>query len=289
MTNLDQAQVHVLDKRKTRLGFERAAHSYDEAALLQREVGLELLERLDWIKLNPQRVLDLGCGTGMMAEALLKRYPKAEIIGVDIAFNMVLQTIKRRHWWRKPLGVCADVQALPFANQSCDMLISNVMLQWCNDLVPVFKECARVLRPEGLITFATFGPDTLKELRASWAKVDGYPHVSRFLDMHDVGDALLAAGFRDPVVDREDKILTYAEVKGLLQDLKAIGANNATQGRATGLMGKQRLQALYQAYEGFRRADGKLPATYEVIFGHAWAPKLTPSAQPERYIPIKVL
>lgn len=287
MTNLDQAQI--LDKRKTRLGFERAAHSYDEAALLQREVGLELLERLDWIKLTPQRVLDLGCGTGMIAEALLKRYPKAEIIGLDIAFNMVLQTIKRRHWWRKPLGVCADVQALPFANQSCDMLISNVMLQWCNDLVPVFKECVRVLRPEGLITFATFGPDTLKELRASWAKVDGYPHVSRFLDMHDVGDALLAAGFRDPVVDREDKILTYAEVKGLLQDLKAIGANNATQGRSTGLMGKQRLQALYQAYESFRRTDGKLPATYEVIFGHAWAPKLTPSAQPERYIPIKVL
>lgn len=102
MTN--QAQAHVLDKRKTRLGFERAAHSYDKAALLQREVGLELLERLDWIKLTPQRVLDLGCGTGMMAEALLKRYPKAEIIGVDIAFNMVLQTIKRRHWWRKPLG-----------------------------------------------------------------------------------------------------------------------------------------------------------------------------------------
>jgi malonyl-CoA O-methyltransferase len=183
--------------------------------------------------------------------------------------------------------VCADVQALPFASQSCDLLISNVMLQWCNDLVPVFKECVRVLRPNGLLTFATFGSDTLKELRASWSQVDGYPHVSRFLDMHDIGDALLAAGFRDPVVDREDKVLLYDQVKDLLKDLKAIGANNATQGRAQGLMGKQRLQALYQAYEEFRGVDGQLPATYEVIFGHAWAPTLSPSTLPERYIPIQ--
>ncbi|MEN9435022.1 MAG: malonyl-ACP O-methyltransferase BioC [Pseudomonadota bacterium] len=286
MSSLD-SNPHLLDKRKTRSGFERAAHTYDEAAVLQREVGNELLERLDWVKLAPNRVLDLGCGTGMVSEALLKRYPKAEVIGVDIAFSMVQQTLKRRHWLRKPLGVCADVQALPFASQSCDLLISNVMLQWCNDLVPVFKECVRVLRPNGLLTFATFGSDTLKELRASWSQVDGYPHVSRFLDMHDIGDALLAAGFRDPVVDREDKVLLYDQVKDLLKDLKAIGANNATQGRAQGLMGKQRLQALYQAYEEFRGVDGQLPATYEVIFGHAWAPTLSPSTLPERYIPIQ--
>jgi malonyl-CoA O-methyltransferase len=286
MSSLD-SNPHLLDKRKTRSGFERAAHTYDEAAVLQREVGNELLERLDWVKLAPNRVLDLGCGTGMVSEALLKRYPKAEVIGVDIAFSMVQQTLKRRHWLRKPLGVCADVQALPFASQSCDLLISNVMLQWCNDLVPVFKECVRVLRPNGLLTFATFGSDTLKELRASWGRVDGYPHVSRFLDMHDIGDALLAAGFRDPVVDREDKVLLYDQVKDLLKDLKAIGANNATQGRAQGLMGKQRLQALYQAYEEFRGVDGQLPATYEVIFGHAWVPTLSPSTLPERYIPIQ--
>jgi malonyl-CoA O-methyltransferase len=282
----DTANPYLLDKHKTRQGFERAADTYDANAVLQREIGDRLLERLDLIRMQPETVLDLGCGTGMVSEHLLKRYKKARVIGVDLAFNMVQKTRKRGGWFRKPQGVCADVASLPFQPQCADMLISNLMLQWCNDLPAVFGELVQVLKPNGLLMFSTFGPDTLKELRASWGKVDGFTHTSRFTDMHDVGDALLQAGFRDPVVDMEMITLTYADVRGLLRDLKGIGANNATYGRNHGLTGKARLQAFLQAYEYFRREDGHYPATYEVVYGHAWAPKLLPSKLPEKFIPI---
>jgi malonyl-CoA O-methyltransferase len=281
------ANPYLLDKHKTRQGFERAAHTYDANAVLQREIGNRLLERLDFIKMQPETVLDLGCGTGAISEHLLKRYKKARVIGVDLAVNMVQKTRQRGGWFRKPHGVCADVNHLPFQAQCVDMLISNLMLQWCNDLPAVFGEFVQVLKPNGLLMFATFGPDTLKELRASWGSVDGFTHTSRFADMHDVGDALLQAGFRDPVVDMETITLTYTDVRGLLRDLKGIGANNATHGRNHGLTGKARLQAFLQAYEYFRQKDGLYPATYEVVYGHAWAPTLLPSKRPEKFIPIR--
>jgi malonyl-CoA O-methyltransferase len=280
------ANPYLLDKHKTRQGFERAAKTYDANALLQREIGARLLERLDLIKMQPETVLDLGCGTGMVSEHLLKRYKKARVIGVDLALNMVKKTRQRGGWFRKPQGVCADAASLPFQPQCADMLISNLMLQWCNDLPTVFGEWVQVLKPNGLLMFATFGPDTLKELRASWGQVDGFTHTSRFPDMHDVGDALLQAGFRDPVMDMEMITLTYADVRGLLRELKGIGANNATSGRNHGLTGKARLQACLQAYEYFRQEDGLYPATYEVVYGHAWAPTLLPSKLPEKFIPI---
>jgi malonyl-CoA O-methyltransferase len=278
--------AYFLDPFKTRSGFDRAAKTYDAAALVQREIGDRLVERLDYVRLVPKRVLDLGCGTGGITKPLLARYPEADIVGVDLALAMVEQT-KQLASSSRLTGVCADVQFLPFQDDCAELLISNLMLQWCNDLVAVFQECARVLRPKGLFTFATFGPDTLYELRNSWGQVDGYTHASRFVDMHDVGDALLAAGFHDPVMDRDVITVTYPAVKGLLQDLKAIGANNATLGRNRGLTGKQRLQSFYAAYERYRLADGAYPATYEVIFGHAWAPAIKPGAKPEKFIPIQ--
>lgn len=279
--------AYLLDPFKTRSGFDRAANTYDAAAFIQREIGDRLVERLDYVRLDPQRIFDLGCGTGKISQQLLTRYPKAEVIAVDLALSMVQSTQSLANEAAPLSGVCADVQQLPFKADCAELLISNLMLQWCNDLVSVFHECARVIRPEGLFTFTTFGPDTLYELRTSWGQVDGYTHASQFVDMHDVGDALLAAGFRDPVMDREVITVTYPVVKGLLQDLKAIGANNATLGRNRGLTGKQRLQAFYQAYEYYQLEDGAYPATYEVIFGHAWAPPIKPSAKPERFIPIR--
>lgn len=281
--------AYTLELAKTRSGFDRAAQSYDAAAVLQREVGDRLLERLDLVRMQPERVVDLGCGTGKITEQLLRRYKKAQVIGLDLALSMVQMTRSKGGWLRKPAGVCADVAQLPLQADSVDMMVSNLMLQWCNDLPTVFSELAQALRPEGLLMFSTFGPDTLKELRSSWGQVDGYTHTSRFVDMHDVGDALLQAGFRDPVVDMEMITLTYTEVRGLLQDLKSIGANNATAGRNRGLTGRQRMQGFYQAYEQFRLDDGKYPATYEVIYGHAWAPAITPSAKPERYIPVRAV
>ena len=286
MSNISN-DLYQLELGKTRSGFARAADSYDDSAFLQREVGERLLERLELMRLQPDRVLDLGCGTGKISEAMLTRYRKAQVIGLDLALPMVQKTRQCGSWLRKPAGICADVARLPLQADSIDMAISNLMLQWCNDLPAVFGELARVVRPEGLLMFSTLGPDTLKELRASWGAVDGYSHTSRFVDMHDVGDALLQAGFRDPVVDMEVITLTYAEVKGLLRDLKGIGANNATAGRNRGLTGKQRMQDFYQAYEQFLLPDGKYPATYEVVYGHAWAPEIAPSAKPERYIPIQ--
>ncbi len=284
--SIDPNSPYLLDKHKTRLGFERAADTYDANAVLQREIGERLTERLDLIKMQPETVLDVGCGTGFITEHLLNRYKRARVIGVDLAHSMVQKTRKRGGWFRKPQGVCADAARLPFQPQCADMLVSSLMLQWCNDLPAVFREFVQVLKPNGLLMFATFGPDTLKELRASWGWVDGFTHTSRFVDMHDVGDALLQAGFRDPVVDMEVITLAYADVRGLLRDLKGIGANNATHGRNHGLTGKARMQAFMQAYEQFRQQDGNYPATYEVVYGHAWAPQLLPARLPEKFIPI---
>jgi malonyl-CoA O-methyltransferase len=280
---------YLLDRHKTRLGFERAADSYDANAVLQQEVGRRLTERLEFIKLQPALVLDLGCGTGQISADLLKRYKSAQVLGIDLAASMVQKTCQRGGWLRKPKGICADVAQLPLKDQCADMALSNLMLQWCNDLPNTFREIARVLKPQGLFMFATLGTDTLKELRASWAKVDGFTHTNQFQDMHDIGDALMQAGFRDPVVDMEVITMTYREVRGLLQDLKGIGANNATQGRNPALTGKARFQALYQAYATYQQADGLYPATYEVIYGHAWAPLIQPSQKPEKFIPIKAI
>lgn len=283
----DSTNPYQLDKRKTRLGFERAATTYDANAVLQREIGQRLLERLAVIRLQPATVVDLGCGTGVISEQLLKHYKKAQVLGLDLALSMVQKTVKRGGWWRKPWGICADVNHLPLKAQSVDMLISNLMLQWCNDLPTVFAQLVQVLKPNNPLFFTTFGPDTLKELKASWHEVDGFTHTSRFPDMHDVGDALLQAGFRDPVMDMEIITLTYRDVRSLLRDLKGIGANNATLGRNKGLTGKAHLKAFEQAYEQFRLADGTYPATYEVVYGHAWAPVIAPSQQPQQFIPIK--
>lgn len=264
-----------IDKRQLRASFGRAAGDYDRVAVLQREVGARLLGRLDAIRLAPAQILDLGTGTGHIARALLKRYRGAQVFALDIAEGMLGQARRRSGWWRKPRFVCGDIERLPFADHCADLLLSNLTLQWCNDLDATFAEFRRVLRPGGALLFTTFGPDTLRELRASWATADGYSHVNRFLDMHDVGDALLRAGLADPVLDVEQFTLTYPDLQGLLQDLKSLGAHNVTAGRARGLTGRGRWRTVREAYEGYR-AEGLLPATYEVIYGHAWMPHSQP-------------
>jgi malonyl-CoA O-methyltransferase len=264
-----------IDKREVRRAFSKAAAHYDAAAVLQREVCVRMLEKLDFIKLNPVRVLDVGSGTGWGARQLGGRYKDAEIIALDIAIGMLQTSRGTSSWWQKLFAgskqrfLCADVEALPLAAQSVDMAWSNLALQWCNDLPATFSGLHRVLNKDGLLMFSTFGPDTLKELRTAFQGVDGYSHLSRFADMHDVGDMLVAAGFADPVMEMEKITLTYPDVKAVMQDLRSIGAHNATAGRAQGLMGKSRWARIKQNYETLRR-EGKLPATFEVIYGHAW-------------------
>lgn len=260
-----------IDKRCARRAFGRAADSYDAAAVLQHEVGERMLERLDYVKLQPQRVLDIGCGTGLTTEKLLRRYPKAEVIALDFSLPMLERTRRRGRWLRRPRCVCGDLDRLPLASQSVDLVYSNAAIQWSADPAGAIAEMHRVLRPGGLLMFSSFGPDTLYELRAAWSEVDGHAHVHGFVDMHDYGDMLLAAGMADPVMDAERICLTYPDTRSLMRDLKAIGAGNAAGERTRGLTGHGRLAAFAQAYEGFRSSDGRLPATYEVVYGHAWA------------------
>ena len=267
----------MIDKLRARRAFERAAPGYDASAVLQREIADRMLERLDYVRLKPRRVLDLGCGTGYAVDALHKRYRGAQVIALDFARPMLLQARRRGGWRRRPLCVCADMERLPLADGAADLIVSNATLQWCNDPAAAFSECLRVLSPGGLFMFTTFGPDTLKELRAAWSSVDGDTHVSPFPDMHDLGDALVRARFADPVMDMERLTLTYARVGDLMADLKGIGAHNATDGRPRGLTGPRRLAALEQAYEIYRQ-DGRLPASYEVVYGHAWVPEQKPMA-----------
>ena len=258
-----------LDTRHVRRAFGRAARSYVQHAALQREVEDRLLERLDYFEPVPQRVLDLGCGPGRASAALRKRWGKSHVISLDLALPMLRQV---RPGWRRPLTrVCADARALPLPDASIDVLFSNLCIQWIDDLPALFDEFRRVLRPGGYATFSTFGPDTLHELRSAWASADRAPHVGRFADIARIGDAMMSAGFRDPVLDAERFTLTYADAASLMRELKAIGATNADSQRARGLTGKAQFRHALDAYESFR-TDGVLPATYEVISAHAWGP-----------------
>ena len=260
-----------LDARQVRRAFARAASTYETHAVLQAEVGTRLLERLDGIELRPARIVDVGSGPGAGAAALRARYPKAEVVALDLALPMLRAA--DAHAGQPPAfaRVGADAQALPFADASLDLVFSNLCLQWCDDPGLALAEFARVLRPDGLLLFSTFGPATLHELRAAFAAADTAPHVGRFVDMHDIGDALLTTGFRDPVLERDDFTMTYADVLTLMRELRAIGATNADAKRQRTLTGKAHLARVVAAYEPFRH-DGLLPATYEVVYAQAFAP-----------------
>jgi len=276
----------VIDKRAVRRSFDRAATTYDAAAVLQHEVCRRSLERLDFIRHQPARILDAGSGTGNAWRGLAARYPGSQIIALDLAPGMLRQARAAIPWHRRmlkkmPAALCGDLEGLPLAQGSVNMVWSNLALQWVNTLPRAFSEIHRVLSPGGLFMFTTFGPDTLKELRMAQAGVDVQARASRFIDMHDIGDMLVHAGFADPVIDMETFTLTYSDVKALMRDLKAIGAHNAAEDRPRGLSGKAWLQAVTRNYEALRR-DRMLPATYEVVYGHAWrpAPRLGPGGRP---------
>jgi malonyl-CoA O-methyltransferase len=273
---------YLIDKARVRASFSRAASQYDAAAILQKTVRHEMINRLDLMTISPEVILDAGCGTGHGLLALQKRYPKSHIFALDIAMGMIKQTQANLPFFTKLFGnknlVCADIENIPFADASVDFIWSNLAIQWCNDLDKMLENVRRILKPNGLFMFSTFGPDTLKELRL--ASQNNQTHVSRFLDMHDIGDALTRAGLNAPVLDVEKYTLTYDDAIGLMRDLKAIGANNATQGRSKGLSGRGFLEAVQRNYEPFRQ-NGKLPATYEVVYGHAWQSQMTEKPQNE--------
>lgn len=281
----------LFDAKQVRRAFSRSAASYDAAAQLQHAVEARLLESLDYLddpalqREPPQRVLDLGCGTGRASSAMQKRWPKAQVVSLDLALPMLEQarTTSRRApllsaarlanpFARVPAQVCADARALPLAEASVDVLFSNLCVQWVEDLEALFAGFRRVLKPNGLLLVSTFGPETLWELRDAFAHADAAPHVSPFADIAGFGDALVRAGFRQPVLDREEETTHYPDLPALMRELRAIGATNALASRRHTLTGRSRFAIAANAYDAHRDARG-LPATWETITAMAWAPE----------------
>jgi malonyl-CoA O-methyltransferase len=277
-----------ISKRKIRRAFDRAADSYDAAAVLQKEVCSRLLEKLEYIKLSPQLILDAGVGTGEAVAPLMKRYKKSRLVVLDLSERMLAKATSHGSLLRKPELVCADIEHLPFSEDSFELIFSSLTLQWCSDLQATMADMLRVLKPGGLLMFSTFGPDTLKELRACWSQIDDAVHVNEFTDMHDVGDGLLQAGFADPVMEAETITVNYETIDRLMADLRAIGANATAEGGRAGLTAPSVLTKLRQAYESYR-VDELLPASYEVVYGHAWKPDASQPEQHELRVNVKEL
>lgn len=265
----DPADVFGLDRARLRASFERASASYESAAGLQAQVAAELLGRVEAFGFNPRVVLDLGAGTGRVTRELKRRYPRSQVLALDIAPGMLREARRHQGLLRRFARVCGDALRLPLRDASVDLVFSSLMLQWCEPLAAALAEVQRVLAPEGFFAFSTFGPDTLHELRSAWAHADDYNHVNRFHDVQEVGDALMRSGLMEPVLDVDHMELGYPDAFALMRDLKAIGAHNVTAGRPRALAGRARLARMREAYESFRRS-GQLPATFEVIYGASW-------------------
>lgn len=267
------------DRRLLSRRFGGAAGRYAAVAALQREVETRLLEGVDRLAQAPAVVLDVGCGPGRATGVLRKRFGRAQVIALDIAMPMLRQARRQGSWWHPVSAVRADAAALPLADGSVDLLFSSLCLQWLDDVPAALAEFRRVLRPGGLMLVATFGPETLVELREAWAAGDSRPHVSTFAPMAAIGDALMAQGLRNPVLDRDVFTLSYDTLDALIGELRAIGANNARRDRPRGLAGKSAWQRMRAAYDTLRAADGSCPATYEVIYMQAMGPE---PGQPRR-------
>jgi len=272
-----QAAGSEIDRAAVRRGFARAASRYDLAPVLQREVAGRMAQRLTYVARPPSSILDLGCGTGADLAPLGERYPQATLTGCDVSLPMLERAGRHRPWFRRLFEtaqrlVCTDALALPFADRSFDLVWSNLALQWTEDLAGALTEALRALEIGGLLTFSVPGPDTLMELREAFGEADGSPHVHRFPDMHDLGDLLVSCGFADPVMEMERIVLTYADANQLFRELRQAGAANAASGRRRALTGKAAWRRMLDRYERLR-SGGRLPATFEIVYGHAWKPQ----------------
>lgn len=264
------ADAHVPDKARVRRLADRAARDYEDAAWLPRQVADGLMEHLAPVRIAPARILDAGAGTGICSRLLARRFPGARIFALDSSASMLRGARGRtRRWFSKHAYACGDAQSLPIADRSVDLVVSSLMLPSCGSPDAVLDEFHRVLAPEGLLMFTSLGPDTLRELRDSWLRVDGGVHVHAFIDMHDLGDALLRAGFQDVVMDTERLTGRYPDVAALTTELKRLGSSSAARGSRKGLMAPSLVAAMAGAYEQ-QRSEETLPASFEVVFGHGW-------------------
>lgn len=260
---------YKISKGAVKATFSKSVNTYDAAAVLQREVLARLLARVKLLSKQADCLLDLGSGTGLAREELQSYFNAKFHVELDIALPMLLfanaNLTNRTCTW-----VCSDAESLPFKAESFNLIFSASMLQWCNDIDNVFRDCLRTLCTNGLFIFSLFGPETLQELRHCFAEEDPQPHVISFSDMHVIGDQLLQAGFHAPVMETETMTVEYQDPMQLLLDLKSTGATNNLANRSRGLLTKRRLNAVLQRYQDFRLPNGKYPATYEIVYGHAW-------------------
>lgn len=264
--------MSLFDRARIRRAFSRAAASYDQAAELQRRIGEVLLESLVYAKVPPRRILDLGCGTGHFTRALKRRFPKALVVGLDLAEGMLAAARRRQGWLRRFRLVQGDAGRLPFADGAFDVVFSNLLLQWSDEPERLFAEVLRVLAPEGLFLFSTFGPETLAELREALGPEEAARRVSPFPSLEWLGGKLLELGYDHPVLERELIIRRYASFDALRGELKALGAGNALSDRPRQIPGKRWLRALRERFEAGREASGAIPVRWEAVSGFAFAP-----------------
>lgn len=244
---------------------------FANSAFLRREIADRMHERLSMVKIEPHFVLDAGSGEGVDLPILQNRFPQATIVALDASHNMLLSTRSAVDARQKKIAqtVCANFAELPFASDALDVLWSNLSLHWHPDPLQVFTEWKRVLGKEGLLMFSCFGPDTLSLLRQAFCEADNYAHVLPFMEMHDLGDRLVQAGFLSPVLDRETITVTYQTAENLLSDVRAFGGN-PLHGRRRNLMGKTRYRRLIDFIESLKDQDGKISLPFEIIYGHAF-------------------
>ena len=269
--------------------FDRRAARFAGAAAIVREVGQRLCERLGEIRHDAAVVLDLGCGSGALRAALLRRFGHATWLGVDLSRAMLAQArgdapapvrwlplaLRPR---ARSLRICADATQLPLGPGGVDCVVSNLMLNWHPAPHRVFPEVARVLREGGLLLFSSLGPDTLRELREACAAALPQARPMPFVDMHDLGDMMVAAGFSSPVTDSETIRLTYGSARQLVAEVRALGGNPRDD-RHRGLPSGRQARSLLTALEAKCDADGRIALTFEVSYGLGWkAPARAPAS-----------
>jgi malonyl-CoA O-methyltransferase len=268
--------------------FNRAAKKFAAHDFLYREINQRQLQRLDVIPLQPKRILDCGCGIGDGTQLLFERFRKSEIISLDFSGQMLQEAKSKKRWRQKNSFIRADAGRLPFASSSFDFVYSNLMLHWCSDLNQVFSEWQRVLKPNGLLMFTVFGPDTLQELRQACLAIEPRQALHSFIDMHDLGDALIINRLLDPVMDVENITLEYTSAEKFLRELRALGGRNLNSARLKHLFGKSFLKQLEKQLEVDLFRSDKLPISFEIIYGHAWASELSQQSIKENVVNIPV-
>jgi malonyl-CoA O-methyltransferase len=259
-----------LDNKTVRRHLKRAHRTFNQTAVLRREVAKRLEERLDFMKIAPRTILNIGARLGYLAGLLQQRFASATLITLEQVADLLTDQIYFKDIVHKPIA--SGYQQLPFQDHSIDLIVSNLALHYSDNMTQCMAEFYRVLKPNGLLLFSTVGPDTLKELRDSFTTVDDQAHVYSFIDMHDLGDVLLQQGFVDPVMDAQMISMRYLTVKDLLHDLHGVGAQNALVNRQQGLMGKNKWQQMLAHYDTLR-IEGLIPASFEIVYGSAWMPE----------------